>query len=40
MVNNGSIISSIEYNKLNDGIATKINISAGKIVQIISKVGA
>jgi len=40
MVNKGSIISSIEYNKEKDGIATKIKIIAGINVQIISKRGA
>jgi hypothetical protein len=32
----GSIISSIEYNKANDGKATTTKIREGKTVQIIS----
>jgi hypothetical protein len=36
MVNIGSIISSIEYSRVNEGIATRIKIRAGTIVQIIS----
>jgi len=40
IVKSGSIISSIEYNKENDGIATKIKIIAGIKVQTISKIGA
>jgi len=39
-VYNGSIISSIEYNNENDGTAIKIKITAGIIVQMISKVEA
>jgi hypothetical protein len=34
------MISSIEYNKEKDGIATKIKIKAGINVQIISNKGA
>jgi len=34
------MISSIEYNKENDGIATKTKINAGINVQTISKRGA
>ena len=40
IVNKGSINSSIEYNKENEGIATKIKIIAGINVQTISKRGA
>jgi hypothetical protein len=38
MVNFGLSISSIAYNKAKDGIAIKIKIMAGIIVQIISNV--
>lgn len=40
MVINGSIISSIEYNKEKDGTATNTRIIAGINVQTISNQGA
>jgi len=40
IVNKGSTISSIEYNKEKEGIAINTKITAGKIVQIISKAAA